>query len=57
MASTRKKRARSGITKAVLFLFFLPNLPDRTISIIIQDRSRRGAETKRKTRTAKPESI
>jgi len=47
----------SGIKKAADLLWCLENLTDRIISIINQDRLRRGAKTNRNRRAVNPESI
>jgi len=45
----------SGIKKATVLLWCLKYLTDRTISVISQDRLRRGADTIRNRRTLNPE--
>ena len=55
--STRKRAAISGMKKATALLRCLENFTDRMISMISQDRLRRGVKTNRNRRTVNPESI
>jgi hypothetical protein len=57
MDSIKKKTAISGIKKVTALLRCLENLTDRMISVIIQDRLRRGTNTNRNRRKVNPESI
>ena len=57
MDSTKKKTAISGIKKFAALIWCLDNLTDRIISVIIQDRLRKGTNKNRKRRRVNPESI
>jgi hypothetical protein len=57
MDSIKKKTAISGIKKVAVLLRCLENLTDRMISVIIQDRLRRGTNPNRYRRRVNPESI
>jgi hypothetical protein len=57
MDSIKKKTAISGITKDIALFRCLRSLTDRMISVISQDRLRRGTNTNRNRRMVNPESI